>query len=164
MESIIGIEMTADPDTVFALAAAVEDWPRILPHYRWVRRLEGDDRLRTVEMAARREFGPLAYPVRWTAVVEPLPAARRLRFTHIAGPTRGMEVEWRLTPRDGGTHVAIWHRFRSRIPLVGELYAEYIASRIFIHHIAGRTLRCMKGEAERQAGRRGRPAGMGTGV
>jgi ribosome-associated toxin RatA of RatAB toxin-antitoxin module len=146
MESTIGITMAADPDAVFRLAAAVEDWPRILPHYRRVRLLADVPPRRIVEMAAWRDF----YPVRWTAVVEPRPDERVLRFIHVDGPTRGMEVEWRLTPAAGGTRVQIWHRYQSRVPLIGPLFAEYIANRIFIRNIAGKTLRAMKRVAERQ--------------
>src|SRR5439155_22959061 len=36
METTTRIRVQADPDVVFALAAAVEDWPRLLPHYRGV--------------------------------------------------------------------------------------------------------------------------------
>jgi ribosome-associated toxin RatA of RatAB toxin-antitoxin module len=150
METTNEIVIGADPDTVFDLAAAVEDWPRILPHYRWVRRLTDEGTRRTVEMAAWRDV----YPVRWTAVVEPAPGRRLLRFTHIGGPVRGMEVEWRLTPVAGGTHVVIRHRLDPRMGLLGRLFAEYIAGRLFIRNIAGKTLRCMKREAERRAGTR----------
>ncbi len=146
MESLIDIRIAAEPEAVFELAAAVEEWPRILPHYRWVRRLAEAGPRRVVEMAAWRDF----YPVRWTALVEPIPEQRLLRFTHLRGPTRGMEVEWRITPDAGGAHVAIWHRFESGIPLVGPLFAEYIAGRVFVNNIAGKTLRCMKREAERR--------------
>jgi aromatase len=147
MESTIGIVIAADPDTVFNLAAAVEDWPRVLPHYRRVRRLADAGPRRIVEMAAWRDI----YPVRWTAVVEPRPGERRLRFTHVGGPTRGMEVEWRITPEDGRTRVVIWHRFESRIPLVGDFYARQIVGRLFIENIAGKTLRGMKRAAEASA-------------
>ena len=147
MESLIEIRIAADPAVVFDLATAVEDWPRILPHYRWVRRLIEAGPRRIVEMAAWRDL----YPVRWLALVEPLPDRRLLRFTHLRGPTSGMEVEWRITPADGGTHVAIWHRYQSTLPVVGPLFAEYVAGRIFVSNIAGKTLRCMKREAERRA-------------
>lgn len=147
METTTAIDIAADPDIVFGLAADVESWPRILPHYRWVRRIADGGPRYAVEMAAWRDM----YPVRWTAVVEPLPAERVLRFTHVGGPTRGMEVEWRVSPTAGGTHVAIWHRYESKIPVVGRLFAEYIAGRIFIQNIAGKTLRCMKREAEKRA-------------
>jgi hypothetical protein len=90
-------------------------------------------------------------------LVEPHPETRRLRFYHVAGPTRGMEVEWRITPRHGGAHVEIWHRFHSRLPLVGGFYATYIAGKLFIDNIAGKTLQCMKREAEARA-----PAGQGS--
>lgn len=146
MESTTEIFIKADPDRVFALAAAVERWPRILPHYRWVRRLSGDDRRRTVEMAAWRDI----YPVKWRSTVEAAPEQRRLRFVHTGGPARGMEVEWRVTPERGGTHVVIWHRLQSPIPLVGELFADYIVGRLFVNNIAGKTLRRMKLVAERQ--------------
>ena len=147
MESTTEIYITADPDVVFQLAAAVEEWPRILPHYRWIRRLADAGPRRIVEMAAWRDI----YPVRWLAVVEPVPEERKLRFTHVGGPTRGMEVEWRLTPTEGGTHVAIWHRYQSSIPVVGRLFAEYVVGRLFIDNIAGKTLRAMKRAAERKA-------------
>ncbi len=58
MESIIDIRIAAPPDVVFALAAAVEDWPRILPHYRWVKRLADTGPRRVVEMA-RQKSGTL---------------------------------------------------------------------------------------------------------
>ena len=144
MESTTEIMIAAHPDAVFNLAATVEDWPRILPHYRWVRRLTGAGPRRIVEMAAWRDF----YPVRWKAVVEPVPAERKLRFTHVGGPVRGMEVEWRITPVEGGSHVAIHHRLDPRLPVIGRLFAEYIANRLFIQNIAAKTLLCMKQTAE----------------
>ena len=146
MESTTEIVIAADPDTVFKLAAAVEDWPRILPHYRWVRRLVDAGPRRIVEMAAWRDI----YPVRWTAVVEPLADERKLRFTHVGGPVRGMEVEWRITPIPGGTHVAIWHHLTPK-SLLRRLFVEHVAHRLFIQNIAGKTLRCMKREAEGRA-------------
>ena len=144
---------------MFTLVAAVEEWPRILPHYRWVRRVAVDGPRRTLDMAARRDF----FPVRWRAVVEPLPAQRLVRFTHVGGPARGMAVEWRLTPAPGGTRVAIHHRFRSPIPVVGRLFAEYVVGRLFVQNIAAKTLRAMKRAAERGevAPRRGHPEGRG---
>lgn len=152
MESRIGIAIAAPPERVYTLAAAVEDWPHILPHYRWVRRVGGTASRPILEMAARRDFAPLpfAYPVHWTAAVQAFPDTRRIRFRHLRGPTRGMQVEWRVEPAAGGTRVTIWHRYRPRLPLLGAVYAEWIAGRIFIAHIAGRTLACMKQEAERR--------------
>lgn len=97
-------------------------------------------------MAARRSF----WPVRWHAIVEPRAAERRVHFRHIGGPTTGMEVEWRLLPHNGGTRVMLWHSFRSRLPLIAPCY-EWVVQHVFIEHIAGRTMRCIKREAEAQA-------------
>jgi uncharacterized membrane protein len=57
------ITIQGDIDRIFALASAVEDWPRWLPHYRWVNVLSGDRTDRIVEMAAHRD----GFPVHWTA-------------------------------------------------------------------------------------------------
>ena len=148
MESTIGIHIDAPPDAVFGLAADVLGWPRILPHYRWVRCLSPEGRPLVVEMAAWRDVVPL----RWRARVQTLTAERLLRFHHIAGPTRGMDVEWRIvTAPRGGTDVTIWHRWTSRIPLIGEFYARYIVGHLFIDNVAGKTLRRMKAVAEGRA-------------
>jgi aromatase len=144
METTTEIVIRAPVETVFALAAATEEWPRLLPHYRRVRRLRGDDRRKVVEMAARRDF----YPVRWVAVQENFPEDRRITFRHVRGVTRGMAVEWRLAATAAGTHVRIWHGFHSRIPLVGEFFAHQIVGRLFVSYIAGKTLRRIKAIAE----------------
>ena len=49
------ITIQGDIDRIFALASAVEDWPRWLPHYRWVKVLSGDRTDRIVAMAAHRD-------------------------------------------------------------------------------------------------------------
>lgn len=144
MESTLRIHIAARPSDVFALVSAVEDWPCVLPHYRWVRPLGGPGR--TLDMAARRTF----LPVRWQARVEALPEQLVLRFHHTGGPTRGMDVEWRLTPEGDGTRVELWHRFHSHAPLIAPLY-EWVAQHVFIEHVAGKTMRHMKREAEAAA-------------
>ena len=47
MDTCISRLVHAEPEIVFQLAAAVEDWPRILPHYRWVRVLASHGGRRT---------------------------------------------------------------------------------------------------------------------
>jgi ribosome-associated toxin RatA of RatAB toxin-antitoxin module len=69
-------------DRIFELAADVMDWPRILPHYRWVRLISQDGRRRTVEMAAHRD----GIPVKWTSIQEPIAEERRILFTRRTGP------------------------------------------------------------------------------
>ena len=147
METTNEITIRAPAEAVFALAADTERWPQILPHYRWVRRLHGDDEHKIVEMAAWRDI----YPVRWTAEQRNLPEELRITFKHVRGISRGMDVEWRLTRTPNGTHVRIWHRFRSNLPLVGEFFAHRIVGQLFVSNIAGKTLKRIKHLAERNA-------------
>ena len=143
--------MRADPDSVFQLAAAVEDWPRILPHYRWVRVLARDGQRLVVEMAARRDVvGRLSIPLRWTAIETREPASRRLEFEHVRGVTRGMRVTWsiaRARHDPAELVVQIRHVFEPRWPapdwLVQRIVGDY-----FVNGVARRTLRCIGEIAE----------------
>jgi uncharacterized membrane protein len=56
------IEIRGDVKRIFQIAAQVDKWPDILPHYRSVRVLQRKKRRITVEMAARRG----RIPVSWT--------------------------------------------------------------------------------------------------
>ena len=89
MDTTIDRLMRADPDVIFELGARVEDWPRILPHYRWVRVLRADGDGRVVEMAARRPLLPVAsgigIPVRWTAIQRADPAEHLAARKVLAG-------------------------------------------------------------------------------
>jgi ribosome-associated toxin RatA of RatAB toxin-antitoxin module len=141
MDTCITRVLDADPDVLFALAAAVEDWPRLLPHYRWVRLLGDQPGGRLVEMAARRDvLGHLGIPLWWRSIQSPDPASRTIRFEHVAGITRGMRVEWQLRPRgDGRLEVRIRHVFRPRWP-VPERLIEAIVGQYFVNAVAARTL------------------------
>lgn len=134
-------------DTVFAYAARVEDWPRLLPHYRGVRVVEVRGNARLVEMRARRG----AIPVWWWARQVVLPAEGRIQYTHVRGVTRGMEVEWRLAPSDGSVSVTIVHDLSLRWPLVGRAVGEWIIGPQFVGPISGATLRRIKWLVEQQA-------------
>jgi ribosome-associated toxin RatA of RatAB toxin-antitoxin module len=134
----------ADVRAVYDLAAHVERWPKLLPHYRWVRILEGDGERRLVEMAARRDF----IPVRWWAVQERFPDVPRITFRHVRGPTRGMEVEWSFEQHTDGVRVRIRHDLHLPWPIIGELVADRVIGRFFVSNIAGKTLRRVKAIAE----------------
>lgn len=151
MEMSNEIVIQAPAEVIFRLASETERWPEILPHYRWVRRIKGTDRHKLVEMAARRDFGPLGYPVRWTAEQRNLPGERAILFKHVRGISRGMNVEWSMAEQADGTHVRIWHEFRSGLPLVGDVFAREIVGKLFVHAVAGRTLRRIKELAEAEA-------------
>jgi ribosome-associated toxin RatA of RatAB toxin-antitoxin module len=133
----------ADPSKIFALAAAVEDWPRILPHYRWVRVLANDGtHVRLIDMAARRDVvGAIAIPLRWTAVQRLYPADMRIEFEHVGGITRGMRVAWSISPvSDSTVLVKIRHLFAPRWP-VPDLLVRAVVGEYFVNGVAQRTLR-----------------------
>jgi uncharacterized membrane protein len=155
METTNEIDIQAPIDMVFDLAAAVEEWPRLLPHYRWVRVLERSEEHKLVEMAARRD----RIPVRWRAIQRLFPRQARITFQHVGGATRGMAVEWRLTSRHGGTHVCIWHQFRPGWLLVPDALVELVVGGFFVSYIAGQTLRHLRYHAEYRAADIGPPAG-----
>lgn len=144
MRTVDALHIAAPIEAVWEHAVAVERWPELLPHYRWVTRLEGhpgDDGV--VEMAAWRPFGgPFNWPTWWASRLWVDPGRREVRYRHIAGITAGMDVRWTLTPgRAGGTEVRIVHLWRGPWwPLVGGIAASAVIGPVFIHGIASRTL------------------------
>ena len=137
---------------MFAAASAVERWPAILPHYRWVRRGDGN----LVEMAAWRPFGPLKWPTWWVSEMTLDRAAGEIRYRHVRGITRGMQVVWRMVEvgggsggREGGVEVEIVHTWDGPAwPLVGALAATLVIGPVFVHGIASRTLAGIKRDVE----------------
>ncbi len=137
------IEIAAPAARCFEVAADVERWPEILPHYRWVRfrRQDGFGR-GLVEMAARRMFGPISYPVWWMSEMWADAEQPLVRYRHVAGVTRGMGVEWRFHAHGSQTLIEIVHEWPSGAnwPLIGGIAANLVIGPVFIHHVAGRTL------------------------
>jgi uncharacterized membrane protein len=151
MRTVDRLTMRAPAARVFAAASDVEQWPALLPHYRWVRMLERRPGGGIVEMAAWRPFGPLRYPTWWVSEMWTDPAAGRVVYRHIRGITTGMDVEWRLIPGDEGTEVTIVHQWNGPAwPLVRRPAAEWVIGPVFIHGIASRTLAGLRQVVERQ--------------
>jgi ribosome-associated toxin RatA of RatAB toxin-antitoxin module len=149
MRTVDRIRVQAPFARVFAAASSVTRWPRILPHYRWVRIL--DDGL--VEMAAWRPFaGFLKYPTWWVSEMTIDRPAGEIRYRHVRGITRGMDVIWKLVEvgeGDGEVDVEIVHTWSGPTwPLVGALAANVVIGPVFIHGIASRTLAGIKRAAE----------------
>ena len=139
--------MRGAPERCFRAAADVERWPEWLPHYRWVRFLRRDGfGTGLVEMAARRAFGPLSYPVWWVPEMHVDEARPAVVYRHVRGITTGMDVEWTFHDRgDGGTAVRIVHDWKDgpAWPLprpLRRLIAGVVIGPVFIHHVASRTL------------------------
>ena len=141
MRTVDRCRMGAPIERVFAAASDVEKWPAILPHYRWVTMRQQSNGTGIVEMAAWRPFGAVKYPTWWVSRMEIDRSHWQVRYQHIDGITRGMDVVWQLVPRDGATDVTIVHEWSGpRWPLVGGIAAGLVIGPVFIHGIASRTL------------------------
>jgi ribosome-associated toxin RatA of RatAB toxin-antitoxin module len=144
----------APAQLMFDIVRDVEHWPAHLPHYRFVHfREKRSDGGGIVEMAANRPFGPFNWPTWWLSEMEVVRGqAPAVRFRHIGGVTKGMEVEWRLETRNGGTQVELVHAWDGpRWPLIGVFAATRIIGPVFVHGIASRTLAGLTRIAERDA-------------
>jgi ribosome-associated toxin RatA of RatAB toxin-antitoxin module len=148
MHSSIAIDIAATPALVFALARDVERWERLLPHYArsraaGARRADGS---LVVDFVARRpliDVLGLTLPVTWRARTWDEPGSCRLRFVHVAGATKGMDVTWRIEPVGVGARISIDHDFRPRLPVFATVVDQF-----FTRPIAGRTLATFKALAE----------------
>ncbi len=148
---------TAPLEIIFDLAADVEQWTAYLSHYRYVRfqerRADGGG---LVEMSANRPFGAFDWPTFWTSemsVTRPGSLSPpSIRFRHVRGVTKGMDVEWTFSPSNNGTLVRIVHVWNGpRWPLIGDVAARGVIGPVFVHGIASRTLAGLAHAAERKA-------------
>ena len=138
------IIIQAPKTAIFETAANLELWPKILPHYRYIRYLErGNDR-NLVIMAAVR----LGIPISWTSEQIIDRARCEVRFHHLKAFTKGMKVVWSFKETPAGVIVEIVHDLRFRVPFLAPI-AEPIIGNGFVHPVATRTLRCMKAYLEK---------------
>lgn len=135
--------MRAAKTTVFETAANLELWPKILPHYRYVHYLERGERRNIVIMAAVRS----GIPIKWTSEQIIDRDRCEVRFHHLKAFTKGMHVAWTFAETSQGVVVEIVHDLHFRIPLLAPM-AEPIIGDFFTHHVANKTLRCMKAYVE----------------
>lgn len=137
--------INAPAPVIFDIARKVELWPGYLPHYRWVRfREHASDGGGLVEMSAWRPFGslPAGWPTWWLSEMTVDSTRPAIRFRHVGGITKGMEVEWSFASQPKGTLVRIVHAWDGpRWPLIGVFAATAVIGPIFIRAIAQRTLR-----------------------
>jgi hypothetical protein len=154
MRTVDRIAIRAPLALVFSAARDIERWPAILPHYRWVRFLERSADGGTVEMAARRPFGPIAWPTWWVSEMRVLPEQREIRYRHVRGITRGMDVVWRVgtgrgTGEGGSVEVEVIHTWDGPSwSIIGKVAAALVIGPVFVHGIARRTLAGIKRFAE----------------
>ena len=129
-------------DRIFEIARDVEQWPAHLPHYRFVRfNSKCSDGGGVVEMSANRQFGSLDWPTWWRSDMQVSDSEPVVRFRHVAGITKGMDVEWSFEATPAGTHVRVLHVWNGpKWPLIGEMAATVVIGPVFVHGIASRTL------------------------
>ncbi|HEY4954588.1 MAG TPA: SRPBCC family protein [Gemmatimonadaceae bacterium] len=140
--------------SIFDLARRVEEWPAYLPHYRYVRfRERASDGGGLVEMSADRPFGLFGWPTWWLSEMSVDEGAPAIRYRHVGGITKGMDVEWSFrTTSSNGTQVKILHVWDGpAIPFAGIPVATMIIGPVFIHGIASRTLEGLARMAERSS-------------
>lgn len=154
METLDERTVRASVPTMFDLVRNVESWPGLLSHYRYVRfRSRTSDGGGIVEMSANRPFGLANWPTWWLSEMVVDHSRPAVRFRHIGGVTKEMDVEWSFTPVDGGTHVRLLHVWDGpHWPIIGVVAATAVIGPVFVHGIASRTLEGLAREAERVVG------------
>lgn len=143
-QSVNEITIRAPVERVIEYAFDLPRWPEYLPHYRWVTILDQKDDRLTVEMACWRT----GIPLRWRSHLWVRPEERRMLFRHIAGPARGMDVEWLLRQEGDLVHVSIRHDLSLEVPIVKTALGQWVVGEFFVGAVAGRTLAWLKKTVE----------------
>jgi ribosome-associated toxin RatA of RatAB toxin-antitoxin module len=143
MHTANSIIIRAPKHAIFETAANLELWPKILPHYRYIRYLERGAERNLVVMAAVRA----GIPISWTSEQTIDRAKMEIHFNHLKAWTKGMHVVWSFKDSPVGVLVKIVHELRFRIRLLAPI-AEPIIGKGFVHPVATRTLQCMKAHLE----------------
>ena len=146
MQTGNSIIIHAPREAIFETIADLETWPRLLPHYRYVRVVERHADHSVVEMAATRS----GIPISWTSDLVVDRDRMEIRFLHLKAFTRGMRVVWTFKETPAGVLVEIQHTLRFRVAALAPI-AESIIGGFFVHHIANQTLRAMKAHLESAA-------------
>jgi len=146
MHTTNSLLMQAPKLAIFETAANLELWPKILPHYRYIRFLERSPDRNVVVMAARRS----GIPISWTSEQIIDRSRLEIHFHHLKAWTKGMRVVWTFSDTPDGVLVAISHDLQFRIRPLAPII-DLVIGDFFIHNIANKTLRCMKAYMEARA-------------
>ena len=148
MRKTNSITMRVPRKAIFLTAANLELWPKILPHYRYIRYLERSPDRNVVVMAATRS----GIPISWTSAQIIDRDRLEIRFHHLKAFTKGMRVVWTFDETPEGVLVKIAHDLKFRVKVLAPL-ADKIIGDFFVSNIANKTLRCMKAYVEARATR-----------
>ncbi len=144
MHTVNSIIIRAPREQIFEAAANLEEWPRILSHYRFIRYFRKGPRRNVVKMGCSRS----GLPVAWTSEQEIDREGWEVRFYHLKGLTEGMVVVWSFEEASEGVLVRITHDLNFRFP-VPPILGNLIIGEFFIKVIADKTLAGMKRHLER---------------
>ena len=155
MRTVDEMVVRAPATAIYEIAADVERWPALLPHYRYVKFRERKVGGGVVEMSANRPFGVADWPTWWVSQMDTRPHSDApdhvIRFRHIEGITTKMDVEWAFTPVTGGTRVTVVHLWDGPAwPVIGTFAARAVIGPVFVHGIASRTLAGLARAAEQR--------------
>lgn len=139
MHNECSILIQAPLEKIYAMTSDLTRWPALLPHYRWVRWIEGGPDRGVIEMAALRDWIPVA----WTSEFYRDPVQPLLSFRHLTAFTKGMEVRWIYSQEEQGVRVTIEHELNFRWSLLAP-FAEPIIGGFMIDWVAPRTLATFK--------------------
>lgn len=141
MHSSNSITIQAPLERVFELTSDLEQWPRVLPHYRYIKYFSREGNKSHVKMAAKRGVIPIA----WESIHIVDRDKKEQHFSHLKAWTKGMEVVWTYAqlPGDEGVKVEIVHDLKFRFPPLTPI-AEPIIGGFFIEHVANQTLSTFK--------------------
>src|SRR5882762_2517455 len=103
------------PSHLVTLFSDLDRWEQNLPHYRYVKILRRTHETTHAAMSARRGV----IPVFWEAIQTVDHETQTIRFRHVRGITRGMEVLWSFTLEGNGTVARVDHDLNLHVPLVG---------------------------------------------
>ena len=135
MHTESSILIDAPIERVYEMTSDIIRWPAYLPHYRWIRWVEGGPDEGIVEMAAMRG----SIPIRWISEFHREARTPALWFRHLSALTKGMEVCWVYEQTSEGVLVTINHELKFRWPLLAPV-ANPIIGDFMIGWVAPRTL------------------------
>ena len=98
MHKANSIIINAPKSDIFETAATLELWPKILPHYRYIRYLARGPQRNLVVMAAVRS----GIPISWTSEQVIDRDRNEIRFLHLKAWTKGMRVVWSFKQTPAG--------------------------------------------------------------
>lgn len=146
MQTLNQIQIQAPIGDVYGAAERIVDWPRLLPHYRWVTVFSETGKKRDVEMAAWRS----GFPCVWQSDQVLYPKEKKVYYLHTrAFWTKGMQVWWILKARGPRlTEITLTHDMPpTAVPLLG-WFRQHIVGELFVMNIAERTLAGLKRHLE----------------